>query len=116
MLSALFGWLKRKYSLLPRTIGLLLLTVVVSALLVLIDLAVPGHHLLEPPLSAARLWRLADETLNFVLPPPVGMDVLVSRFDCGLLLGAVAANAIDWTAFCGRSSADAPLPGQLRFA
>ncbi|MGY3622540.1 cation:proton antiporter [Bradyrhizobium sp. USDA 10063] len=53
-LSALFGWLNHKFSPLPHTIGLLVMSVAVSIVLVIVDVAVPGQHLFEP-LSAALL-------------------------------------------------------------
>lgn len=66
-LSALFGWLNHKYSPLPHSIGLLLMSVVVSVGLVLVDFAVPGQHLFEP-LSAALLQiDFTDVVMNGML-------------------------------------------------
>jgi CPA1 family monovalent cation:H+ antiporter len=51
-LSALFGWLNHKFVPLPHSIGLLVISVVVSLVLVGIDLAFPEEHLFDPLTSA----------------------------------------------------------------
>ncbi|MES2195390.1 MAG: sodium:proton antiporter [Pseudomonadota bacterium] len=51
-LSALFGWLNHKFVPLPHSIGLLVMSVVVSLILVGIDLAVPDRHLFDALTSA----------------------------------------------------------------
>ncbi|APX85925.1 sodium:proton antiporter [Methylorubrum extorquens] len=47
ILSALFGWLNRRFLRMPHTIGLLVMGLLASLALVLVDLAFPKQHLYE---------------------------------------------------------------------
>ena len=51
-LSAVLGWVNHKYLPFPHTIGLLIMSVVVSLILVGIDAAVPDRHLFDALTSA----------------------------------------------------------------
>ena len=46
-LSALFGWLNRRFLRMPHTIGLLVMGLLASLALVLLDLVFPAQHLYE---------------------------------------------------------------------
>ncbi|MGJ5096245.1 cation:proton antiporter [Bradyrhizobium oligotrophicum] len=66
-LSALFGWLNQKYSPLPHSIGLLLMSVVVSGILVAIDVAAPSHHLFAPLTNALLQIDFTSVVMNGML-------------------------------------------------
>jgi len=66
-LSAGFGWLNQKYSPLPHTIGLLLMSVVVSSILVIVDLAAPSHHLFAPLTNALLQIDFTSVVMNGML-------------------------------------------------
>ena len=54
-LSAVFGWLNRKFVLLPHAIGLLVMGMVASLALVALDAVVPGHR------ASATLGRVLGQ-------------------------------------------------------
>lgn len=66
-LSALFGWLNHKFVPLPHSIGLLVMSVVVSLVLVSIDLAFPDEHLFDSLTSALLQIDFASVVMNSML-------------------------------------------------
>jgi CPA1 family monovalent cation:H+ antiporter len=66
-LSALFGWLNHKYLPLPHSIGLLVMSVVVSILLVGADLAFPSQHLFDGLTTALSQFDFASVVMNGML-------------------------------------------------
>ena len=66
-LSALFGWLNHKFIPLPHTIGLLVMSVVVSLLLVSIDVAYPSGHLFDELTGALLQIDFASVVMNGML-------------------------------------------------
>lgn len=66
-LSALFGWLNHKFIPLPHTIGLLVMSVVVSLILVGIDIVYPGKHLFDALTGALLQIDFASVVMNGML-------------------------------------------------
>ena len=66
-LSALFGWLNNKFIPLPHTIGLLVMSVVVSLIMVGIDVAVPDKHLFDALTSALLQIDFTSVVMNGML-------------------------------------------------
>ena len=66
-LSALFGWLNHKFIPLPHSIGLLVMSVVVSLILVGIDVAFPGEHLFDALTSALLQIDFTAVVMNGML-------------------------------------------------
>ena len=66
-LSALFGWLNHKYIPLPHSIGLLVMSVVVSIILVGADLAFPRQHLFDTLTTALSQLDFASVVMNGML-------------------------------------------------
>ena len=66
-LSALFGWLNFKFSPLPHTIGLLVMSVVASLVLVAVDVAFPGEHLYDPLTKALLQIDFSAVVMNGML-------------------------------------------------
>jgi Na+:H+ antiporter len=66
-LSALFGWLNHKFIPLPHTIGLLVMSVVVSLALVGIDIAVPDEHLFDALTTALLQIDFTSVVMNGML-------------------------------------------------
>jgi len=66
-LSALFGWLNHKYIPLPHSIGLLVMSVVVSILLVGAGLAFPDQHLFDALTKALSQFDFASVVMNGML-------------------------------------------------
>ena len=66
-LSALFGWLNHKYIPLPHSIGLLVMSVVVSVILVGVDLAFPNEHLFDALTTVLLQIDFASVVMNGML-------------------------------------------------
>ena len=66
-LSALFGWLNHKFIPLPHTIGLLVMSVVVSLIMVGVDIAVPDEHLFDALTSALLQIDFTSVVMNGML-------------------------------------------------
>ncbi|MGH6680726.1 MAG: cation:proton antiporter, partial [Bradyrhizobium sp.] len=66
-LSALFGWINRRFLHLPRTIGLLLMGLVVSMLLVAIDALFPEAPLYRQLTTALRQINFTQMVMNGML-------------------------------------------------
>lgn len=66
-LSALFGWLNHKFVPLPHSIGLLVMSVVVSLIMVGIDVAVPDRHLFDALTSALLQIDFASVVMDGML-------------------------------------------------
>ena len=66
-LSALFGWLNYKFIPLPHTIGLLVMSVVVSLIMVGVDVAFPDDHLFDALTSALLQIDFAAVVMNGML-------------------------------------------------
>lgn len=66
-LSALFGWLNHKFIPLPHSIGLLVMSVLVSLILVGIDIALPGEHLFDALTSALLQIDFTSVVMNGML-------------------------------------------------
>jgi Na+:H+ antiporter len=66
-LSALFGWLNYKFIPLPHTIGLLVMSVVVSLLLVGVEVVFPGRHLLDALTTALLQIDFTSVVMNGML-------------------------------------------------
>ncbi|MHB2210943.1 cation:proton antiporter [Methylobacterium sp. CM6257] len=66
-LSALFGWLNRRFVRLPHSIGLLILGLVASLLLVLLDLVFPEQHLYEDLTQALQQIDFTQVVMNGML-------------------------------------------------
>src|SRR5690348_3180177 len=66
-LSALFGWLDRRFVRLPHSIGLLILGLVASLLLVLLDLVFPEQHLYEDLTQALQQIDFTQVVMNGML-------------------------------------------------
>ena len=66
-LSALFGWLNHKFIPLPHTIGLLVMSVVVSFILVGIDIVFPGDHLFDALTTALLQIDFTSVVMNGML-------------------------------------------------
>ncbi len=66
-LSALFGWLNRKFLPLPHTIGLLTISGTTSLVLVAIDTVYPSHHLFEPLTTALLQIDFSAFVMNGIL-------------------------------------------------
>ncbi len=66
-LSALFGWLNYIFVPLPRTIGLLVMSVLVSVVLVGIDLAFPEKHFFDALTTALLQIDFASVVMNGML-------------------------------------------------
>jgi CPA1 family monovalent cation:H+ antiporter len=66
-LSALFGWLNRRFVRLPHSIGLLILGLLASLLLVLLDLLFPAQHLYEELTRALQQIDFTQVVMNGML-------------------------------------------------
>src|SRR5664279_4011405 len=66
-LSALFGWLNHKFIPLPHTIGLLVMSVVVSIILVGLDILFPGYHLFDALTTALLQIDFTAVVMNGML-------------------------------------------------
>jgi CPA1 family monovalent cation:H+ antiporter len=66
-LSALFGWLNRRFVRLPHSIGLLIFGLLASLLLVLLDLVFPGQHLYEDLAQALQQIDFTQVVMNGML-------------------------------------------------
>jgi CPA1 family monovalent cation:H+ antiporter len=66
-LSAVLGWVNRKYLPMPHTIGLLVMSVVASLILVGVDAALPGRGLFDELTRALRQIDFADVVMNGML-------------------------------------------------
>ena len=66
-LSALFGWLNHKFIPLPHTIGLLVMSVVVSIILVGLDIVFPGYHLFDALTTALLQIDFTAVVMNGML-------------------------------------------------
>ncbi|GEP06478.1 cation:proton antiporter [Methylobacterium oxalidis] len=66
-LSALFGWINRRFVHMPHSIGLLVMGLVASLLLVLLDVAFPNRHLYDALTGALRQIDFADVVMNGML-------------------------------------------------
>ena len=66
-LSALFGWLNRRFVRLPHSVGLLVLGLAASLLLVLIDVAFPAQHLYGSLTEALLRIDFTDVVMNGML-------------------------------------------------
>ncbi|ATQ69420.1 MULTISPECIES: cation:proton antiporter [Methylosinus] len=66
-LSAILGWINRKYLPTPHMIGLLLMSVFASLILLAIDLALPDKHLFEELTGGLRRIDFADVVMNGML-------------------------------------------------
>jgi CPA1 family monovalent cation:H+ antiporter len=66
-LSALFGWLNRRFVRLPHSIGLLILGLLASLLLVLLDLLFPAQHLYEELTRALQQIDFTQLVMNGML-------------------------------------------------
>jgi CPA1 family monovalent cation:H+ antiporter len=124
-LSASFGWLNHKFSPLPHTIGLLAMSVAVSVILLIADMALPGEHLLEP-LSNALLQIdftavVMNGMLGFLLfagALQVNLDKLRTRAVPVLVLalfGTVVSTLVVGGSFCLVASVMG-MPLSLRWA
>ncbi|WP_311276086.1 sodium:proton antiporter [Methylobacterium sp. WCS2018Hpa-22] len=66
-LSALFGWLNRRFLRMPHTIGLLVMGLAASLALVGLDLAFPSQHLYENLTKVLRQVDFTDVVMNGML-------------------------------------------------
>ena len=66
-LSALFGWINRRFVHMPRSIGLLVMGLVASLLLVLLDVAFPGQNLYGALSDVLRQIDFTDVVMNGML-------------------------------------------------
>lgn len=66
-LSALFGWLNRRFLPLPHAIGLLVMGLFASLALIGLDLAFPDQHLYEALTTALRQIDFTDVVMNGML-------------------------------------------------
>ena len=66
-LSALFGWLNRRFLRMPHTIGLLVMGLAASLSLVGLDLAFPAQHLYEDLTKVLRQVDFTDVVMNGML-------------------------------------------------
>jgi CPA1 family monovalent cation:H+ antiporter len=66
-LSALFGWLNRRFVRLPHSIGLLILGLLASLLLILLDLLFPAQHLYEDLTRALQQIDFTQMVMNGML-------------------------------------------------
>lgn len=66
-LSALFGWINRRFVHMPHGIGLLVMGLVASLLLVLLDVAFPAQHLYEALTGALRQIDFTAVVMNGML-------------------------------------------------
>ena len=66
-LSALFGWLNRRFLRMPHTIGLLVMGLLASLALVGLDLAFPGQHLYEDLTQVLDQVDFTDVVMNGML-------------------------------------------------
>ncbi|TXN33540.1 sodium:proton antiporter [Methylobacterium sp. WL19] len=66
-LSALFGWINRRFVHMPHGIGLLVMGLVASLLLVLLDVAFPEQHLYEALTGALRQIDFTAVVMNGML-------------------------------------------------
>jgi len=67
ILSALFGWLNRRFLRMPHTIGLLVMGLAASLALVGLDLAFPAQHLYEDLTRVLRQVDFTDVVMNGML-------------------------------------------------
>lgn len=66
-LSALFGWLNRRFLPLPHAIGLLVMGLLASLALVALDLAFPQQHLYEDLTGALKQINFTEVVMNGML-------------------------------------------------
>ncbi|MGH1570788.1 cation:proton antiporter [Methylobacterium sp. P31] len=66
-LSALFGWLNRRFLRMPHTIGLLVMGLLASLALVALDLLFPGQHLYEDLTRVLGQVDFTDVVMNGML-------------------------------------------------
>src|SRR4051794_6160666 len=66
-LSALFGWLNRRFLRMPHPIGLLVMALLASLTLVGLDLAFPGQHLYEDLPRVLRQVDFSEVVMNGML-------------------------------------------------
>ena len=66
-LSAVFAWLSHKFLPLPRTIGLLVMSVASSLVLVIVDVAVPQQHLYDALTDVLLQIDFSDVVMNGML-------------------------------------------------
>lgn len=66
-LSALFGWLNRRFLPLPHAIGLLIMGLLASMALVALDLAFPQQHLYEDLTGALKQIDFTEVVMNGML-------------------------------------------------
>lgn len=108
-LSAVFGWLNHKFIPLPHTIGLLVMSVVVSFILVGVDIVIPEDHLFDALTNALSQIDFTSVVMNGMLgfllfagALHVDLDKLRDRaVPVGILalFGTVISTAIAGTGF-----------------
>ena len=112
-LSALFGWLSHKFIPLPQSIGLLVMSVVVSIILVGVDIAFPAEHMFDALTEALLQIDFTSVVMNGMLgfllfagALHVDLGKLRSRAIPVAILaffGTVISTTVVGLAFCGVS-------------
>jgi len=127
-LSALFGWLNRRFLRMPHTIGLLVMGLLASLALLGLDVVFPGQHLLGDLTRILEQLDFTDVVMNGMLAfllfaGAMNLDLRALRDRAGAvatlaLVGTVISTALVGAAFWAAGQAlghPVPLPWALVF-